>query len=54
MAGESNSDYELWTPAGLVNPECLFGKKVTYIRRKREAACYNPDKMERILSVTPC
>lgn len=26
--GEQNSDYELWTPSGLVNPECLFGKKV--------------------------
>ena len=33
-AGEQDSDYELWTPSGLVNPECLFGKKVTYIRRK--------------------
>jgi hypothetical protein len=27
-AGEQESDYELWTPSGLVNPECLFGKKV--------------------------
>jgi hypothetical protein len=34
---DADKDYELWTPSGLVNPECLFGKKVTYIRRKREA-----------------
>lgn len=53
-AGEASSDYELWTPSGLVNPECLFGKKVTYMRRKREAACYNPEKMERVMSVQPC
>jgi len=34
---DGDKDYELWTPSGLVNPECLFGKKVTYIRRKRDA-----------------
>lgn len=27
---DKNSDYELWTPNGLVNPECLLGKKVSY------------------------
>ncbi|CAK75654.1 unnamed protein product (macronuclear) [Paramecium tetraurelia] len=53
-AGEIGSDYELWTPSGLVNPECLFGKKVTYMRKRREAACYNPEQLERIMSVTPC
>ncbi|CAD8063565.1 unnamed protein product [Paramecium sonneborni] len=53
-AGEIGSDYELWTPSGLVNPECLFGKKVTYMRKRREAACYNPDQLEKIISVTPC
>lgn len=52
--GEVGSDYELWTPSGLINPECLFGKKVTYMRKRREAACYNPDTLEKIISVTPC
>ncbi|CAK66018.1 unnamed protein product (macronuclear) [Paramecium tetraurelia] len=52
--GEVGSDYELWTPSGLVNPECLFGKKVTYMRKRREAACYNPDTLEKIISVIPC
>ena len=33
--GEIDSDFELWTPSGVVNPDCLFGKKVTYIRRKK-------------------
>jgi hypothetical protein len=53
-AGEESSDYELWTPSGIVNPDCLFGKRVTYRRRKREAQCFNPEKMETIVSVEPC
>lgn len=28
--------------------------KVTYLRRKRESACYNPEIFERIVSVEPC
>ena len=35
--GEATSDYEEWSPNGKINPECLMGKKVTYIRRKRDS-----------------
>lgn len=44
---DKDSDYEEWTPNGKINPECLMGKKVTYVRRKREAQCFNGEEMER-------
>lgn len=33
-AGSLESDYEIWSPSGLTNTDCLLGKKVKYIRRK--------------------
>ena len=35
--GTVESDYEEWTPNGKINPSCLMGKQVTYVRRKRDA-----------------
>jgi hypothetical protein len=31
------SDFELWTPVNFEKDKCVFGKKIKYIRRKREA-----------------
>ena len=52
--GEVESDYEFWSPSGSGDDKCLMGHrvyigllffslylKVTYVRRKREAQCYN-------------
>lgn len=36
----ANSDYEKWIP-GRTGHECILGKKIIYVRRKREAECYN-------------
>jgi hypothetical protein len=50
----SDSDYEKWTPNDGKGKECLLGKKVTYIRRKREAQCYNGLTYERKINVENC
>jgi len=35
--GAENSDYEFWIPSsGAKNSKCLMGRKVAYVRRKRE------------------
>ena len=41
------SDYEYWTPKNFNGDKCLFGKKLKYLRRKREAQCFNPEDVER-------
>lgn len=49
------SDYEKWTPNdGRTSKECLLGKKVTYVRRKREAQCYNGLEYERQIFIEYC
>ncbi|KAL4482775.1 hypothetical protein ABPG72_022335 [Tetrahymena utriculariae] len=49
----SDSDYEYWTPH---NPSefCLLGREVKYVRRKRDAACFNPETFERSYVVRKC
>lgn len=39
----TGTDYEKFTPNGKISPDCLLGVKTTYIRRKREAECFNPE-----------
>ena len=41
------SDYEYWIPVNSQGQKCLLGKRVKYLRRKREAKCFNPDDVER-------
>jgi hypothetical protein len=51
----TDSDYEKWTPNdGRAGHECLLGRKVIYIRRKREAQCYNGLDFERKTVVENC
>ncbi|CAG9311653.1 unnamed protein product [Blepharisma stoltei] len=46
--GEGSSDYELWSPNdGRAGNECLLGRKVEYVRRKRESECFNGEQFER-------
>lgn len=37
---ETTKDFETWSPTGLANDQCLFGREVSYYRRKREANCF--------------
>jgi hypothetical protein len=48
-AGQSNSDFEQWTPfdGRHGQDKCFMGAKTTYIRRKRDALCYNGEDLER-------
>lgn len=53
--GSSDSDYETWTPNdGRLGHDCLMGKKIIYVRRKREAECYNPQVIETKSNVEYC
>ena len=41
------SDYEYWTPNdGRHGNQCFLGRKVSYVRRKKDSACYNGEKFE--------
>lgn len=49
------SDYELWSPSAGPNQEgCLLGHELQYVRRKRSAACFNGEELERVTKVKDC
>ena len=48
------SDFEYWTPNGLVSSTCLLGSKITYVRKKRESKCFNGEEFERINLIEKC
>lgn len=49
------SDYETWSPYdGRHGEKCFLGKKITYIRRKREKECYNGEEKEKIIFQENC
>ena len=41
------SDYEYWMPMNFVQQKCIFGKRMKFLRRKRNAKCFNPEDIER-------
>lgn len=51
-----SSDYETWTPydGRHGNEKCFLGKKITYVRRKRERECFNGEDKEKILYQENC
>jgi hypothetical protein len=50
-----SSDYETWSPYdGRHGDKCFLGKKITYVRRKRDRACYNNEDKEAILFQENC
>jgi hypothetical protein len=55
LPGSSDSDYEVWTPHdGRTNSKCLMGRRVDYVRRKRDSECYNGEEFERKTFVEEC
>jgi len=49
-----NSDYEFWIPTNYKGDKCVFGRKIKYVRRKREAECFNPEEYDKKLFVDQC
>uniref|UniRef100_A0A7S3KHT3 VPS10 domain-containing protein n=1 Tax=Euplotes crassus TaxID=5936 RepID=A0A7S3KHT3_EUPCR len=50
-----DSDYETWTPYdGRHGDKCFLGRKITYVRRKRDSECYNPEEKEAVLFQENC
>ncbi len=53
----TKSDYEIWTPRSITaknQNECLLGRKVSYMRRKRDSKCLNGEGFERKITVEIC
>eukprot|EP01017_Pseudomicrothorax_dubius_P033038 TRINITY_DN4383_c0_g1_i5.p1 TRINITY_DN4383_c0_g1~~TRINITY_DN4383_c0_g1_i5.p1 ORF type:complete len:268 (+),score=51.92 TRINITY_DN4383_c0_g1_i5:110-913(+) len=50
--GVANSDYEIWSPRG--PEECLLGHKISYVRRKRDSECFNPEEWDRPQRISFC
>lgn len=51
---DNSSDYETWSPNGPIVDSCLMGHEITYIRRKREAECFNREEWDRWYSYKNC
>lgn len=52
--GVEESDYEFWNPTNYEGKTCVFGVNIRYIRRKREACCFNPEEFDSVADVTSC
>lgn len=50
----TDSDYEKWSPSDQKGHQCLLGKKTIYVRRKRDAECFNGEEFERKTVVENC
>jgi len=49
------ADYERWIPHnGVKGPTCVLGHNIEYQRRKRDAQCFTPDGMNKVVGITPC
>ena len=46
------SDYEEWTPFSQTS--CLLGEKKVFKRRKKSSSCFSAEKIEKVVSSTPC
>ena len=51
-----SSDYETWSPydGRHGDQKCFLGKRITYVRRKRDRQCYNSEEKEAILFQENC
>lgn len=54
--GTQNSDYELWSPNDGRHGEskCFLGQTTTYVRRKKDAKCFNGEDHEPVVQRSPC
>ncbi|KAI1154791.1 hypothetical protein F4825DRAFT_146362 [Nemania diffusa] len=49
------SDYELWSPEHPLQPHgCLFGHRNRYLRKKKDRACYNEQKLQLVYDFETC
>lgn len=53
--GAAQSDYEYWTPHDdRMEGQCLMGRRVTMVRRKQYAQCFNPVDRVPVQQVSRC
>ena len=53
--GEKDSDYEYWSPYdGREGEQCLLGKRITYIKKKRDSECYIGDQFNEFEAIEYC
>jgi hypothetical protein len=52
--GTEESDFELWLPTSTNQSRCVMGKRVKYIRRKRNARCFNGEEFDKRQIVDFC
>mmetsp|Transcript_37568 Transcript_37568/g.33626 ORF Transcript_37568/g.33626 Transcript_37568/m.33626 type:complete len:295 (-) Transcript_37568:614-1498(-) len=43
----TDSDYEYWNPHSEAVPNCLLGRDMKYLRKKRDAECFNSEATEK-------
>jgi len=53
-AGEPDSDFELWTPYGGKDQDCLLGRRVKYTRRKQDRECHKTTEFTFPISIENC
>lgn len=49
-----DDDFEVWFFKSASGTSCLNGKKLEFMRRRSESNCFIPDKLDLLLSKTPC
>ena len=49
---QESSDYELWIPNS--NNSCILGRSISYVRRKKNADCYNGQDFQRPTKIDNC
>ena len=54
QAGAEDSDFELWLPTSTNHSRCVMGKRVKYVRRKRNARCFNGEEFDKRQIVDFC
>jgi hypothetical protein len=53
--GTEASDYEEWTHSDeRMEGKCYLGHKISYVRRKRDHECFNPEQFERVVNMEHC
>jgi len=52
---DANSDFEYWSPYdGRQEQDCILGRKITYVRRKRDSECYTGTEYNLNKSIENC
>ncbi|KAM3137134.1 vacuolar protein sorting/targeting protein PEP1 [Paramecium bursaria] len=51
---DPDGDYEMWMPHSFENGRCLMGQKYRFVRRKREAKCFNQQSQDKLYYIDRC